>query len=347
MMSPPTFPVSPKHLKQAKMSVSQSTSMTPADAQKAILAIEKQLSTLRVFAGMPAEVPLKKGRGKGKGKAESTDGEPKKKRELTPLIAAMNEERKHIFEELKASWAEKNAEFASLDPKALATAVKNGEVEAKPRFSDALKEHSKRQREGDPEKQAKYEAYRAKTDEKQAAKKSGASSVASASDSGSVAAPATAEVKKERKNPWLGLTEEQKAERVAKMTAGKVAKKAAAATAAEPAVAPVAVSASVAVAPAAPQKPSVPKPSVPKPSAPKPVAAPVAAPASTVEVVEASADDEEAFQPFEFKGVKYWKNGLQYVYKKTSDGGFGDYLGRYDVPKRKIDTTVPEPPVVD
>ena len=97
------------------MTDSQSTSMTPADAQKAILAIEKQLSTLRLFAGMSAELPLKKGRGKGKGKAESPDGEPKKKRELTPLIAAMNEERKQIFEELKASWAEKNPEFTSLD----------------------------------------------------------------------------------------------------------------------------------------------------------------------------------------------------------------------------------------
>ncbi len=336
------------------MTDSQSTSMTPADAQKAIMAIEKQLSTLRLFAGMSAELPLKKGRGKGKGKAESPDGEPKKKRELTPLIAAMNEERKQIFEELKASWAEKNADFTSLDAKALSAAVKNGEVEAKPRFSDALKEHSKRQREGDPEKQARYEAYRAKTDEKQAAKKSGASSVASASDSGSVhesgAVPATGEVKKERKNPWLGLTDEQKAERVAKMTAGKLAKKAAAATA-EPAAAtpPVAASAAVAVAmtPVVPQKPSVPKPSVAKPSAAKPVAASVVAPAPSVEVVEASADDEEAFQSFEFKGVKYWKNGLQYVYKKTSDGGFGDYLGRYDVPKRKIDTTVPEPPVED
>jgi hypothetical protein len=325
--------------------------MTPADAQKAILAIEKQLSTLRLFAGMSAELPLKKGRGKGKGKAESPDGEPKKKRELTPLIAAMNEERKQIFEELKASWAEKNADFTSLDAKALSAAVKNGEVEAKPRFSDALKEHSKRQREGDPEKQAKYEAYRAKTDEKQAAKKSGASSVASASDSGSVhesgAVPATGEVKKERKNPWLGLTDEQKAERVAKMTAGKLAKKAAAA--AEPVVASVVASAAAAVAmtPVVPQKPSVPKPSAAKPSAAKPVAASVVAPAPSVEVVEASADDEEAFQSFEFKGVKYWKNGLQYVYKKTSDGGFGDYLGRYDVPKRKIDTTVPEPPVED
>jgi hypothetical protein len=83
-----------------------------------------------------------------------------------------------------------------------------------------------------------------------------------------------------------------------------------------------------------------------KPTAPKPSAAPapVAVKEETVEVVQASADDEEAFAPFEFKGVKYWKNGLQYVYKKTSDGGFGDYAGRYDVPKRKIDATVPEPP---
>ena len=331
------------------MTDSQSTSMTPADAQKAILAIEKQLSTLRVFAGMSAELPLKKGRGKNKGKTETPDGEPKKKRELTPLIAAMNEERKQIFEELKASWAEKNADFTSLDAKALSAAVKNGEVEAKPRFSDALKEHSKRQREGDPEKQAKYEAYRAKTDEKQAQKKSGANSVASASDSGSVnesgAVPATGEVKK-RKNPWADLTEEQKKERVAKMTAGKLAKKAAAEPAAV--VAPVSVS-QVAVTPVIPQKPSVPKPSAPKQSAPKPSAAsvPAAAPVAAVEVVAGDADDEETYKDFEFKGVKYYKNGLQYVYKQLSDKNVGDYVGRYDVPKRKIDTTVPEPPVED
>ena len=338
------------------MTDSQSTSMTPADAQKAILAIEKQLSTLRVFAGMSAELPLKKGRGKNKGKTETPDGEPKKKRELTPLIAAMNEERKQIFEELKASWAEKNADFVSLDAKALSAAVKNGEVDAKPRFSDALKEHSKRQREGDPEKQAKYEAYRAKTDEKQAAKKSGASSVASASDSGSVnesgASPATGEVKKERKNPWLGLTEEQKAERKAKMAAGKEAAKkvreasaaSVAAPVAAPAPAPASTASNAAAAPAVAEKRPVKV--APKAAASAPAPAPAPAPvAAAVEVVEASADDEEAFQPFEFKGTKYWKNGLQYVYKKTSDGGFGDYLGRYDVPKRKIDTTVPEPPV--
>ena len=336
MMPPLSFPVPPKYLKQAKMSVVNTSSMTPADAQKAILSIEKQLSVLRSFAGMPAEAPLKKGRGAGKkNKAASvtSDGEPKKKRELTPQIQAMNEERKTIFEELKSNWTKENPDYASLDAAALKTAVTNGEVSAKPRFSDALKEHSRRQREGDPEKQAKYEAYRAKVDAEQASKKSGASSVVSeeAEDAPS------GEVKKERKNPWADLSDEQRAERVAKMKAGKAAKKEAASTVvavAEPVAAPA-----PAPAPVAEKRPVKAAPA--KPSAPKPTPVPVE---EKVEVIQASADDEEAFAPFEFKGVKYWKNGLQYVYKKTSDGGFGDYAGRYDVPKRKIDATVPEPP---
>jgi hypothetical protein len=313
------------------MSVVNNSSMTPADAQKAILAIEKQLSVLRSFAGMPAEAPLKKSRGAGKkNKAASvtSDGEPKKKRELTPQIQAMNEERKAIFEELKSNWTKENPDYASLDAAALKTAVANGEVTAKPRFSDALKEHSRRQREGDPEKQAKYEAYRAKIDAEQASKKSGSSSVAS-EEAGDVAP--SGEPKKERKNPWAGLSEEQRADRIAKMKAGKAAKK----EASSEAVAEVAPAAPAPVAEKRPVKTVPPKPTTPKP-APK---------EEKVEVVAASADDEEAFQPFEFKGVKYWKNGLQYVYKKTTDGGFGDYVGRYDVPKRKIDATVPEPPV--
>ena len=62
-------------------------------------------------------------------------------------------------------------------------------------------------------------------------------------------------------------------------------------------------------------------------------------------MVAADEDDEEAFAPFELAGAHFWKNGLQYVYKKTSDGGFGNYAGRYDPLKRKIDATVPEPPV--
>ena len=316
----------------------------PADAQKAILAIEKQLSVLRAFAGLPAEVPLKKGRGAGKkskAAAVTSDGEPKKKRELTPQIQAMNEERKAIFEELKSNWATENPDFASLDAAALKTAVTNGEVSAKPRFSDALKEHSRRQREGDPEKQAKYEAYRAKVDAEQASKKSGASSVVS-EEVGDAAASAPSD-KKERKNPWAGLSDEQRAERVAKMKAGKAAKK-------EAASEPVAVAEPAPVAPAPvaekrPVKAAPAKPAGPKPSAPAPAPAPVKE--EKVEVIAGDADDEETYKPFEFKGVKYFKNGLQYVYKMTSEGGVGDYAGRYDVPKRKIDATVPEPPVED
>ena len=316
--------------------------MTPTDAQKAILAIEKQLSVLRSFTGMPTEAPAKKGRGGKKNKTATvtSDEEPKKKRELTPQIAAMNEERKTIFEELKSAWNKANPDYVSLDAAALKTAVSNGEVEQKPRFSDALKEHSRRKREGDPEKQAKYDAYRAKV-ELNRAEKTGANSVSSGSvsDTESVAPPQPNESeKKERKNPWLGISDEERAERVAKMQAGKAAKKEAAA-AAIPAAVTAPVAAPVIAPVTAPVTVVAEKRPVKKAASSK--AAPVKE--EKVEIISASADDEEAFSPFELKGTHYWKNGLQYVYKKTSDGGFGDYAGRYDVPKRKIDASVPEP----
>jgi hypothetical protein len=276
-------------------------SMNAADAQKAIAAIEKQLQTLRAFVGLPAAVPAKGKKAKVAAAADATV--PEKTRELSPAIAKMNEERKAIFEELKAAWLSANADYVSLDAKALAAAIKNGECEPKPLYAAALQEHSRRQREGNPEAEAKYAAYRAKVEQARS-EKSGASSVASAEKPAEPVAE-----KKARKNPWEGLTEEQKKERVAKMQDAKKAKKAAA----TPAAAPL-------------------------PAAPK-----------DAEVVEASEDDEEAFAPFtlEVAGVKqqYWKNGLQYVYKKTSDGGFGNYAGRYDTLKKKIDATVPEPPV--
>lgn len=274
--------------------------MNAADAQKAIAAIEKQLQTLRAFVGLPAAVPAK-GK-KAKVAAPPADGAVSEKtRELSPAIVKMNEERKAIFEELKTAWLSANADYVSLDAKALAAAIKNGECEPKPLYAAALQEHSRRQREGNPEAEAKYAAYRAKVEQARS-EKSGASSVASAEKP---AAEPVAE-KKARKNPWEGLTEEQKKERVAKMQDAKKAKKAAATPAA----------------------------AAPLPAAPK-----------DAEVVEASEDDEEAFAPFTLGTQQYWKNGLQYVYKKTSDGGFGNYAGRYDTLKKKIDATVPEPPV--
>lgn len=272
-------------------------SMNAADAQKAIAAIEKQLQTLRAFVGLPAAVPAK---GKKAKVAAAADGAvPEKTRELSPAIAKMNEERKAIFEELKAAWLSANADYVSLDAKALAAAIKNGECEPKPLYAAALQEHSRRQREGNPEAEAKYAAYRAKVEQARS-EKSGASSVASAEK------PAEPVAEKKKKSSWEGLTEEQKKERVAKMQDAKKAKKAAATPAA----------------------------AAPLPAAPK-----------DAEVVEASEDDEEAFAPFTLGTQQYWKNGLQYVYKKTSDGGFGNYAGRYDTLKKKIDATVPEPPV--
>jgi len=209
-------------------------------------------------------------------------------------MVKMGENRKVIFEELKRKWAEENPDFVSLNASALKAAVARGEVKKKPVFSDALIEHSRKQREGNPEKEAKHAAYRSKVESARVAKSVPAQ------------APAPVVESKARKNPWANLTENQKKNRIAKMQQGKTAKKA--------------------------------KPAnngyVALPAGPK-----------NAEVVAASANNVEAFKPFTLKGEEYWKNGLNFVYKKTSEGGFGDYVGKYDATKDEIDTTVEEPPV--
>jgi hypothetical protein len=202
-------------------------------------------------------------------------------------MVKMGENRAAIFENLKRKWAEENPSFVSLNASALKAAVARGEVKKKPVFSDALQEHSRRQREGNPEKEAKHAAYRSKVESARVAK--------------SVPAQAPAAVEsKARKNPWANLSEQQKKNRIAKMQQGKTAKKGSAAL----------------------------------PAAPK-----------NAEVVAASANNVEAFKPFKLKGEEYWKNGLNFVYKKTSEGGFGDYVGKYDATKDEIDTSIEEPPV--
>ena len=273
--------------------------ISSADAIKAIAAIEKQLAALRVFAGMPAEAVAVKGK-----PAASTE-KPESKRVLSESMRRMNEERAAVFEELKEAWALANPDFASLDEKAYKLAVKNAEVEARPRFSDALQEHSRRGRAGNPEKEAKYEAYRAKTDAEQAQKK-GSASVSSAS-SAPMPEP-VADVKKRKPQ-----SEETKAAAKIKRAATAAAK----------------LTASVALVVATPN----PFDETPLPTAP-----------AGAEVVEASADDEEAFVDWEHKGAKYWKNGLHHVYKMNSDKGFGAWAGRYDEIKKVI-VMIPEPPV--
>ena len=275
--------------------------ISSADAIKAIAAIEKQLSALRAFAGLPAVAVAVKSK-----PAVSTEN----KRVLSESMRRRNEECVALFEELKEAWALANPDFASLDKKAYDLAVKNGEVEAKPLYSDALAEHSRRDREGNPEKQAKYEAYRAKV-EADPRRKKGNASVSSAS---SAPKPEpVADVKKPR--VW---SEAAKAKNAIKRAA-KAATKAA----------------SVALVVAAPN----PFDETPLPTAP-----------AGAEIVEASADDEDTFAAWNHKDTWYWKNRLQEVYKMTIDKetkaqGFGGWAGRYDEVKKVI-LNEPEPAVV-
>jgi hypothetical protein len=220
--------------------------------------------------------------------AKPVNATVKSKRTLSNAMVKMGENRAAIFENLKRKWAEENPSFISLNASALKAAVARGEVKKKPVFSDALQEHSRRQREGNPEKEAKHAAYRSKVESARVAKSVPAQ------------APAPVVESKARKNPWANLSEQQKKNRIAKMQQGKTAKKVSAAL----------------------------------PAAPK-----------NAEVVAASANNVEAFKPFKLKGEEYWKNGLNFVYKKTSEGGFGDYVGKYDATKDEIDMTVEEPPV--
>jgi hypothetical protein len=242
--------------------------------------------------------------------AASTE-KPKSKRVPSESMLRLQGERTAVFEELKEAWALANPDFASLDDKALKLAVKNGEVEAKPLFSDALQEHGRRDRAGNAEKQAKYEAYRAKVLADPRRKK-GNASVSSAS---SAPKPEpVADVKKRKPQ-----SEETKAAAAIKRAATKAAKLL------EPA------SVALVVAPN------------PFDDADLPAAALPAAPAGA-EVVEASADDVEAFAEWEHKDVKYWKNGLHWVYKRNSDKSFGAWVGFWDSAKKVIGNEE-EPPV--
>ena len=306
--------------------------------------------------------------------------QPKEKRELSAAILKMNGERGAIFEELKAAWSSAHPEYVALDAAALKSAVKSGAVPAKPRFSDALQEHSRRLRENDPAKQAKYEAYRKVADAK-TAKIQAARAAAPAPASVTVSAPASVtstSEKKERKNPWLELTEEQKAERKAKMAAGKEAAKKVREAAAASVAAPVAAAvpsasnpfddAVVAEAPAsdAESATSSKKRGPPKgvklseeervrrnakrkaTIAAKNVAGaaavplPASPPSSSASSVIVDEIDEETFTKQQIGSKIVYKNALGHVRAYTTEGA-GIWLGMYDPVKKVIDASVPEP----
>jgi hypothetical protein len=144
--------------------------------------------------------------------------------------------------------------------------------------------------------------------------------------------------KKERKNPWAGLTEEQRAAKVAAMKAGKAAKKAADSGA----------------APSEDADGSAPSVHEAAPPSPKPSAAAV----SSSAVTAAKAQVNAASSGSEFKGVmvggKRYLVNLEsgHAYNRGADGSQGEWAGifhRTGGPKGGpwVDDSVAEPTADD
>lgn len=139
--------------------------------QQKLMEIISQASAALAAMSASSAAP-KKGAKKTKAVADSS-AEPKEKKPLNPKIAAMNEERMAIYQEMKSAYFAENPSAAGLDPKELKERVKKGELPALPTYPQALKEHSRRMRAADPEHDKKAQAVRDALDAKQAeAKKS-------------------------------------------------------------------------------------------------------------------------------------------------------------------------------
>lgn len=187
----------------------------------ALAAIESQVATMRSAISTEAK-PLAKSKRASAKQAADADAPPKPKREINPKIAAMNDERKVIFKEMKDAWSNANPSFASLDSVELKKAITEGRVAKPPSFPDAIKEHSRRLRENDPEAEARHQTYLAKR-----AKKEVAPVVAAkAADTETVASGNSSDSKSKRgPKPGFKLSDEEKAKRAEKRKQNAVAKK--------------------------------------------------------------------------------------------------------------------------
>lgn len=288
------------------------TLTTPtAEQARALEMLTKALTLLSSSFGLKADaLPIKGKRAGRKSKAAADASDAKPKRVLGDKIAALNEERMAVFNEMRNAWLERypaleTAARAAWAPDAPASAkaalkkaIEAAGADRTPSYPEALQEHSRRRAASDPEAAAKHAAYRAKVEADQAERRSQISGTKSDAASDAPAPTAKADKPKKPRAPRAKKNE---------------------------AAAP-----SLVMAP---------------PPAPAPAPTPV--PEAAVTVVTADADDEEAFKTWTHKGTDYFKNGLNYVYRKTSKGGFGDYAGQYDPLKRAIDASVPEPEADD
>ena len=311
------------------MSDNTSTMNPTTDQIKALQAMDKTMRNLLAAFGVEGSVtaPAKKGRGRTKTAASSDTSAPadaKPKREINPKIAEMNVERKAIYTEMVNAWKTANPDYASLSKGDLSKAVADGKVSKPPSYPDALKEHSRRLNEREPDRAAKRAAAadaKSKSDDKSSVKSD--NNTATLNDAASAA---TTDAPKKRRGPKAlkDMTEDERTAHKAKMAERKAAKNntaAATSTTSNAAPAP-------APAPATINSPVAPQP--PKSTAP--------------EIITGDDDDPETLKPWSFENTNYYKNDLGYVYEVNGDEP-GDYIGRYTIKKGRkyIDTDVPEP----
>jgi hypothetical protein len=193
----------------------------------ALAAIESQVASVRSAISSEAKPSVasksKKASAKQAPADVDADALDKPKRLINPKIAAMNDERKVIFAEMKGAWALANPSFASLESAELKKAIAEGQVAKPPSFPDAIKEHSRRLRENDPEAEARHQTYLAKRAKKDVAPVA----ATKAADTETVASGNTSDSKSKRgPKPGFKLSDEEKAKRAEKRKQNAALKKA-------------------------------------------------------------------------------------------------------------------------
>ena len=307
----------------------------------AMSALEQQMANIRAQLGAVTSVLTQM----------VADSSHKPKRELSAGVIAWNQQVHETLAQMKTDgW-------------------KHPQTGKEPIYRDALAEAARLRGLADPAVAAKQAVHKAKKAELKAKKvASSASSVTSAAS-----APAVSMEKKEKKNPWADMTEEQKAERIAKMKAGREAKKLAASQAPVVTEAPAPNPFDEAPAPAETASDAESAASGKKRGPPKGVklseeerirratkakatrdakklaalpalpASPPTSAASSV-IVSDNEIDEETFTKQQLPNSSriVYKNALNHVRAYTPQG-VGAWLGMYDPVKKTIDASVPEP----
>ena len=211
--------------------MSSTTPMNMSSILAALAAIESQVASVRSAISSEAKPSLASKSKKASAKQAPADADAdadapvKTKRLINPKIAAMNDERKVIFAEMKGAWALANPSFASLAPAELKKAISEGQVAKPPSFPDAIKEHSRRLRENDPEAEARHQTYLAKRAKKEVAPVALAVST-KAADTETVASGNSSDSKSKRgPKPGFKLSDEEKAKRAEKRKQNAALKK--------------------------------------------------------------------------------------------------------------------------